>query len=63
MTRAGSAQSQNGLDIINHTVVIPFFFLPVKAHLVNIFGFVSHTVSVVATQQCHRSMKAATDHM
>lgn len=40
-----------------------FFFFSVKTQLVNIFGFVSHTVSAEATRKYHRSMNAALDNM
>ena len=35
----------------------------VKDQMVNIFGFLGHMVSVIATQLCHYSGKAAIDNM
>lgn len=36
---------------------------PGKDEIVNIFGFMGHVGSVIATQLCHGGLKAAIDYM
>lgn len=35
----------------------------IKGHIVNVFGFAGHRVSIVAAQLCHCSRRTATDNM